>query len=104
VPCALVLPLQSGGVSRWSIVTLLASVQVFIGMVMVLLAVFHLISGEGEPWKMGVISLGGATLTAVRGSPPSPLPPPASPPPSPPVPPPPTRLACTAWSPNCVRV
>jgi hypothetical protein len=50
---------EGAGFSRWSLVALVAAVQTFIGMFMVLIALFYLITATDRTWRMAVCVGGG---------------------------------------------
>jgi hypothetical protein len=56
---------EGSTLSRWSLVTLVGVLQTFIGLFMVVIALFYLISSQDRTWRMGVVVGGGSLELAV---------------------------------------
>lgn len=56
---------EGGTLNQWSLVTLVGVLQTFIGLFMMVIAIFYLISSTDRTWRMAVVAGGGALECSV---------------------------------------
>jgi hypothetical protein len=56
---------EGGTLNQWSLVTLVGVLQTFIGLFMMVIAIFYLVSSTDRTWRMAVVAGGGALECSV---------------------------------------